>query len=384
MNKTQHIAINGLFLRKSGTGIGQVTKYFLEELAKKPGEGTPYTVYVDDQESVCALGTTGKIVYLQPWRKRDDLIRKMLWEHIQLPKKALADEVTHFLSLYQAPTEFPKFVQHTMLVHDVIPEIFPQYLGRMRNRFMWNLTKRAARAATHLVAVSNSTKRDIEKYFGIEAEKISVAYPSINPIFFEEGNKEQDQKILEKYTLTPGYLYHGGGLEIRKNTQSLLYAYAAWYESVSEKSTVPPLVISGTVHSANNPLATDVRGLVEALHLEEQVKILGFVPDGYLPALYRGAALFIFPTLYEGFGMPVVEALSQGTAVMALQNSSLLEVGGNAVYFTNEINKDSLIQQYQLAQGATVEERGVRIMQAKNFSSWELFTEKISNILVQY
>ncbi len=107
MNTSTHIGINGLFLRKPGSGIGQVTRFFLESLQTLDLQGTPYTLYIDDPEYTFPVGENGKVVYLKPLWKRDDLIRKLLWEHIQLPKEALKDGVTHFLSLYQEPTEFP-------------------------------------------------------------------------------------------------------------------------------------------------------------------------------------------------------------------------------------------------------------------------------------
>lgn len=384
MKDNRLIGINGLFLRKPGTGIGQVTKYFLETLAQETGSDFEYRVYTDEDQLSVPLGGRGVIVYIKPWWKRDDLIRKILWEHIQLPKKALADGVTNFLSLYQAPTEFPKALRHVMVVHDLIPEIFPNYIPNSRTRMLWNLTKRALRKTSALVAVSQSTKRDVEKYLAVAGNKIEVIYPSVNPIFFEEANNAHDQEnVLEKYQLSPGYLYHGGGLEVRKNTESLLTAYASWRASTQDKSSVPKLVISGTLHDKSNRLATDVEGLVKTLQLEGSVRLLGFVPDVDLPSLYRGATLFVYPSLYEGFGMPVLEALSQGTAVLATRHSSLGEVGGESVYWTANFTKETLEMNYQKAVQSSVEEKNVRILQAKNFKSWFTFSKALVDILIQ-
>lgn len=208
-----------------------------------------------------------------------------------------------------------------------------------------------------------------------------MAYPSINPIFFKETAPEG---ILERYSLTPGYLYHGGGLEVRKNTDSLLMAYAAWRSAASDKADIPPLVISGTVHDTGNPLATDVHSLIEKLQLEDSVRLLGFVADADLPGLYEGASVFVYPSLYEGFGMPVVEALSQGTAVMAERNSSLGEVGGDGVFWVENFNKESLESCYRKALQSTAEEKAVRRLQAQGFHSWKNFTQNIINTLIQY
>lgn len=376
MNSRHRIGINGLFLRKPGSGIGQVTKFFLATLEALNQEGRDYTIYTDTPDIVSWALDQERLVYIKPLWSRDDIIRKILWEHIQLPKRALKDGVTHFLSLYQAPTEFPKSITHTMVVHDVIPELFSEYRRNSRMRMLWNLTKRGIAKASKLVAVSQSTKSDLIKYLGVAEERIRVAYPSINPIFFEADH----QQVLTKYELAPGYLYHGGGLEIRKNTKSLLTAYADWRAA---RAGVPPLVISGHIHERDNLLATDVHGLIAELKLEDSVRLVGFIPAEDLPGLYKHASLFVYPSLYEGFGMPVVEALSQGTAVMAERNSSLGEVGGEAVYWTKTFTKENLNMCYERAVNSAPEEKSKRVLQAKKFQSWPDFTQKVLDTLLQ-
>lgn len=386
MNTANHIGINGLFLRKPGVGIGVVTTFFLSELERIDLKDARYTIYVDNPDMTFSVGERGQVLYLKPWWKRDDIIRKLLWEHIQLPKRAMAEGVTHFLSLYQAPTEFPSRIRHTMVVHDVIPELFPEYIANSRIRFLWNLTKRAITKANNIIAVSQSTKKDITKYLSVPEEKISLAYPSISPIFFQELHSQEIERVLAKYNLAPGYIYHGGGLEIRKNVKSLLTAYAAWRKASSEGNQVPKLVISGLIHSENNSLATDVKGLIAQLGIEEAVELLGFVPNEDLPALYNQAALFVFPSLYEGFGMPVVEALSQGTAVIASRNSSLGEVGGECVLWlggSETLTKETLEAGYQKALLSSPEMKQVRVLQAKSFCSWQQFAQKVIDTLVQ-
>lgn len=181
----------------------------------------------------------------------------------------------------------------------------------------------------------------------------------------------------------PGYLYHGGGLEIRKNTESVLRAYAAWRQSSETANAVPPLVISGFIHAQENPLATDVRGLIAALGITEYVHLLGFVPDADLPALYAAASVFVYPSRYEGFGMPMVEALSQGTAVIAERNSSLGEVGGECVWWYETLTKEVLAESFERSGKSTDEEKQARRQQAEHFRSWETFAQKILSTLIQ-
>lgn len=150
---------------------------------------------------------------------------------------------------------------------------------------------------------------------------------------------------MATYALVPGYIYHGGGLEIRKNTEGLLRAYKLLAEK--EKSgefrmTLPMLVISGKIFAENNPLATPVKKLLQELGLGDRVKLLDFVPEQDLPALYKNASFFAYPSLYEGFGLPVLEALSMKTPVLTSDNSSLPEVALDGALYIDPQQVDSI------------------------------------------
>jgi glycosyltransferase involved in cell wall biosynthesis len=379
MKSKKVVGVNALFLRKPGTGIGQVTGQFLESLEESLPSGTEARVYTDVPTDAF-FGKRVEAVYLRPWWQRDDLVRKMLWEGIQLPWQIKKDSVTHFVSLYQSPTVLPKKITHVMVVHDLIPELFLVYRSRLRSSLAWKITKRGIQKASRLVAVSQSTKNDTVRFLGRIEKEVTVVYPSIARIFFQDRKPQDNARLLEKYKLTPGYLYHGGGLEIRKNTQDVLTSYAAWKHV---QGMLPPLVISGVLHNEKNTLATQVRKIVRDLKIEQDVHLLGFVPEEDLPALYRGASLFLFPSLYEGFGMPVVEALSQGTAVLTLQNSSLPEVGGMGIYSVPTLTKESLQEAYQKATLSSLHERETRKRIAEKFKQRKQFTKEVLGLLLQ-
>jgi alpha-1,3-rhamnosyl/mannosyltransferase len=205
-----------------------------------------------------------------------------------------------------------------MIVHDIVPLLFPEYRGKFSDRIRTWLTASAIRTADRIVAVSGTTKRDLASELGISDDRVSVAYPDCPPRFRLPVSGGDLDRVLRKYGLSPGYIYHGGGLEIRKNTEILLRAYA---KLLAERDDLPPLVVSGRVHGSRNPLATDIEGSIERLGLADHVKTLGFVPEEDLPALYRGASFFAFPSLYEGFGIPLLEAFAVGTPVLAGDDS---------------------------------------------------------------
>lgn len=328
------IGIDASYLRKPGNGIGQVTEQTLRALVLLP-EATQheFVLYLEEYFDTSFLpGNFRKHVFLPVW-KRDDIPRRYLWERM-LATKAVEDGCNVFINLSQAATQFPLVIpksdgiRHVMVVHDIVPLLFPAYRGKMTSRIHSRAVMRAIAKAERIVAVSNTTKRDLELNLGIPSERISVAYPDCAPRFRKPFPENESASVLKQYDLTPGYIYHGGGLEIRKNTERLLRAYA---ELVSDRADMPMLVISGRIHSVRNHLATDVLGLVRKLKLQDDVKVLGFVPDEDLPALYRNALFFVFPSLYEGFGIPILEAFAVGTPVLAGRTSGAVpEVAGHA------------------------------------------------------
>lgn len=371
------IGINASFLRKPGTGIGQVTFNFLEELKASRNEETSFVIYTQEPADIAFPGNFEVKTFLPRWWRRDDVPRQLLWER-ELASRAKRDSCDVFLSLYQSATVFDASVRHVMVVHDIIPKLFPEYLGTLSRRWHWRGIERGIRKADHIIAVSQSTEEDIEKHLGVVPERISIAHPGLSPVFATPASDEQVSETLARYGLERGYIYHGGGLEIRKNTQAVLEAYAL-LRGDPTVSHMPPLVISGQIHPKANPLATDVVGLVEALSLDTAVYLLGRVPDADLPALYRGASMFVYPSLYEGFGLPPVEAFSQSTPVIASRASSLPEVCGDAAMLVDPRESDDIAAALRrlLNDAELRAELGERGYQRSQDFSYERFTETI-------
>lgn len=402
------IGINTSFLRKPGTGIGQVTTNFLQKLVEfqisNPPVGLASSNALNPKPSI-VLYTEEPIdtrfseifmvrSFLPTWWKRDDVIRKLLWEK-QLARTAMEDDCDVFISLYQSATVFPEDsgISHTMVVHDIIPKLFPEYLRKISQRLHWNAIEKGIRNADHIVAISESTKKDLMGNLGIADEKISVASIGLSSIFDRVADDAEVDRVMKKYHLNRGYIYHGGGLETRKNTESVFRAYATLcvenQESRiparpnggknQEKIELPKLIISGKIFDKKNPLATDVLGLISELGLIDQVKLLGFVPDEDLPALYRGAALFVYPSLYEGFGLPPLEAMSQGTPVIVSNVSSLPEICGDSALFvdpmdTNMISEKMLVLLCDAEMRRDMSEKG--LLRVKKFN-WDNFMTSV-------
>ena len=331
------IGINASMLRKPATGIGQVTEQFLKRLPRDAGH--EYVIYVEEafQGHGSWLSRSDvRVRPLLPRYRRDDLIRKAWWERVILPQAVVEDDCAAFISLSQTATTLPPSVRHTMVVHDLIPKVFPEYLGNWRKRLLWRMTETAIRRADRIVTVSEHSRADAIKLLVLDPSRVVASTIAVDDVFTHTVSEEHLNRVLRSYGLGAGYIYNGGGLEVRKNTETLLLAYKYLlerYRGDGRISELPPLVISGRNRPHLVPLVIDLERRVHELDLGPYVKLIGFIPQSDLPALYAGAIMFVYPSLYEGFGMPVLEAMNQGTAVISSRASSLPEVGGDAVAY---------------------------------------------------
>jgi glycosyltransferase involved in cell wall biosynthesis len=192
----------------------------------------------------------------------------------------------------------------------------------------------AVRRARKVLSVSKSTSADLEKIFTVPAKKIALTLLGYDKeVYTTQAKKDGD--ILAHYNLNPSYLYFVGTLEPRKNITGIIQAYSQLPESLRAQY---PLVIAGK----KGWFYEEIFSTVTALKLEKQVHFLGRVPDEHLPALYRQAKLFLFPSYYEGFGLPPLEALACGTPVVSSSISSLPEVVGDAGLLIDPTNVDQL------------------------------------------
>lgn len=382
------IGINASFARKPNNGIGQVTINFLKKLIelKVQNEKLKVILYLEEDlpKGFKLPKNFEKRIFLPVW-KRDDLIRKIWWEKCSLPKKVKKDKCDVFLSLYQCPTII-KSAKHVMLIHDIIPKLFPEYLNNSRKKYYQKLIEKAAKKADRIITVSKNSEKDIINNFGISGDKITVNYIDVDPDIKKKPSREKISKVLKKYKLKPGYILAGGGMEIRKNVEGVIRAYKYLLDKLfsHDSDSLPPLVIYGKLMPGNT-LALDAEKLIKELNLTKKVKLLDIVPQEAMPALYSEANMFVYPSHYEGFGMPPLEAMSQGIPTIVSKKSSLPEVGSDAVLYCNPDDMHDLAMVMKNVLGNSdlrlaLSEKGKA--QATKFS-WTAFTEKILNIVAQ-
>ena len=381
-NKAITIGINASFIRKPNTGIGQVTANFLKTLARIADCETRIILYLEDDlpKNFKLPKNFTKKIFL-PIYKRDDLIRKIWWEKYSLPKKIKNDKCDVFFSLYQCPTILNHDVKHLMLAHDIVPKLFPEYLDNWRKKYYWQLTERAIAKADKILAVSRHTEKDLIKYLNIPAGKITPNYIDVDEIYKKRVIQKESARVLKKYKLKPGYILAGGGMEVRKNVEGVFHAYKFMLEREFAED-LPPLVVFGKL-LPNLSLAFDAENFLKVLNLTTKVKLLDTVPQKDMPALYKNSSFFVYPSYYEGFGMPPLEAMNQGKPVIVSKKSSLPEVGDDGVLYcqADDIYDIAMVMKNVLSNPQLREDLSRRAkMQAKKFS-WEKFTKKVLNII---
>ena len=251
-----------------------------------------------------------------------------LHEQIFYPSILNSNDILH-VPHYNAPLRFPGKLVIT--VHDLCHLVMKEFFKGPAKRFYSSIFMRQVlKISSVIITPSHFTKREIFKYFNIDPKKITVIHNGLDPHFYPRTINEQ--KTAQKANGFPcSYLLYVGNIKRHKNIKRLIQGY---YKAWKQKSDLPKLFIVGQSDQGYDPYleATSEYDEVNP-DFENQVIFKGYVPYEDLPALYSGADAFIFPSLYEGFGFPPLEAMACGTPVIASNNSSLPEVlGDNALY----------------------------------------------------
>lgn len=219
-------------------------------------------------------------------------------------------------------------------VCDLTPFLLPQYHRDHFDAYRAEMEE-AIRKAVHLIAISENTKKDIIERFAVPADRISVTPLAASPEFYPREDEGQQAAIREKYGIRSSFLLYTGTLEPRKNLPRLLDAFARLPASYRREYT---LVLAGVKGWKFGPILEKLR----SPELKDSVLLTGYVDRQDLPVLMSAAAGFVYPSLYEGFGLPPLEAMSCGTPVITSRVSSLPEVVGDAAILVDPESVDEI------------------------------------------
>lgn len=229
------------------------------------------------------------------------------------------------VALYHSPYYLMPYrpgVRTVLTVYDVIPMRFPQYAS-LRARLLFNVTTRLALKTSHsVIAISRSTKEDYMRLFGVTSEQLTTIHLAAAE-YFHPASLEEIARVRRKFALRRPYVLYVGSNKPHKNLTRLL---AAWKHVVGQLAEPHELVLAGHLTAYDDDLAQQIA----ARGLQPSVRLIYDVADEDLVALYSGAELFVFPSVYEGFGLPVLEAMACGCAIICGNRSSLPEIVGRA------------------------------------------------------
>jgi glycosyltransferase involved in cell wall biosynthesis len=278
----------------------------------------------------------------------DDWLAR-LWHRLRLPIPV--EVITGPLDVFYSPDFVlppTRRTTHTLLtVHDLSFLRYPEAFVPPLRRYLERVVPRSIARADLVLADSAHTRSDLVSLLGVPSERVRVLYSGVHPRFYAQPEPGERERLQARYDLGPRpYVLSVGTLQPRKNYLRLIQAFTNLQPETLKPETLnlPPFI------SAPQLLLAGGRGwlyqdiLDAAERHGDRVRVLGFVDEADLPALYRQAALFVFPSLYEGFGLPVLEAMACGVPVVCSHISSLPEVAGDAALMVDPLDVDALAQ----------------------------------------
>ena len=304
----------------NNTGLGNYSRFVIDGLLKYFPQNE-YFAYSpkSSNRKVGIKSITPKNKFLwRSWLVKNDLQRDGI-------------QIYHGLSNELPFGKMPSGIKTVVTIHDLIFERYPK-LYPFFDRIIYKIKfRKACQKADAIVAVSEQTKRDIIDFYGINPEKIHVIYQDSSVAFQEKWSAEQLENVKLKYEIKHKYILSVGTIIERKNQLTLVKAFHKLDLSNYE------LILVGGKSAYQNQIESYIQE-----HDLRNVKILNQVPFQDLPAIYQGSELFVYPSFFEGFGIPIVEALHSGIPVVAASGSCLEEAGGEGALYANPLDINDL------------------------------------------
>ena len=361
------IAIDARKLRDYG--IGTYVRNLLRHLARID-TSTEYVLFCQpgDAASVSGLGENFRAVV-------ERAPAYSFREQLRVPMALRREGIDLFHAPhYVLPGLTP--CRSLVTIHDCIHLRFPQYLpNRFAYAYAWTSLWVASHRSSRILTVSEASKRDILRYFSVPEKKIDVIYNAIDERFGQAPAEDDVARVRERYQLNDPFVLYAGNIKPHKNLERLIEAFHTLRRGDFE--TVKLLIIGDEI----SKYAT-LRRAVHKYKLHKHVRFFGFVPHETLAVLYRLARVFVFPSLYEGFGLPPLEAMASGTPVITSNVSSLPEVVGDAAVLIDPYEPDAIADAMRrvltdASLRADLRERGLR--RVSEFS-WERSVRRVRQI----
>ncbi|WP_031530442.1 glycosyltransferase family 4 protein [Dyadobacter crusticola] len=316
------------------TGLGNYSRFILEALLRHE-RANEYLAYTPrNTQNLFPDFPSGSIHYPENW-----LDRKLssYWRYSRISSQLSKEKVDLFHGL---SNEIPqglseRNIRSVVTIHDLIFERLPHHFKPADRLIYRHKFRSACTRADKVVAVSEQTKRDLVDLYQVDQSKIEVIYQDSSSIFKQPAGERSKAEILQKYKLNRPYVLCVGTLEERKNQHRLVEAFAR------SNANEFDLVLIGKA----TPYLTKINESIASCKLQNRVKVLHNIPSEHLPALYQQATVFAYISVYEGFGIPILEALHSGVPVLSAKGSCLEEAGGGGGLYADPLKTEEVSQQ---------------------------------------
>jgi len=374
------VGVNGLFLSHPYTGSGLYLRYLIQAMGEVCS-GVDLRLYVPDAGGALHIdGAECEIRRVPVPRWLSNHWAKTFFELVAFPTAALEDGCDIIHAPYFAPPVVGAS-SAVVTIHDVIPLLLPSYRRGALAHVYYLVVACAARRIARIIADSEWSRRDIVQRLMMKAGNVDVVY--LAPAFGGRIQPERwDRSVLHRYGLPNKYVLYFGGFDSRKGVQYLLEAYVDLLHSGVE---VPPLVMAGNLPDRSSATLPDPRHLIEAMGLMQHVRLPGRIDEVDKAVVFGAASAFAYPSLYEGFGLPPLEAMACGVPVVTTRASSLPEICGEAALLVRPADARALSEGVAQVLGdanlrARLRERGP--LRASQFS-WEKTARQTLGVYVR-
>lgn len=340
------IGMNGLFLQKPNTGMGQHLFHLLEGLDSLDEKDHQYVVLSPRFRRAYTLHAPQlsdrfrEVEVVSALARLGENVEQVWWEQVGIVRAGTRERIDLLHSPYWSNPLWAPWPT-VVTVHDVIQFVLPEYAWRKISRLYFGIVSRGARRADAVITVSECSKRDIVALLGLPPERIHVIGNAVDASLHPVRDAWLLASVRERYGIAPRFILYFGGFDLRKNVPRLIESYARLPASLRKEYQ---LVIAGRYMHLGHPLYPDPRETVQRLALEGRVIFTGQVREQDKAPLFSAATVFVFPSLYEGFGIPVLEAMACGTPVVTSNSSALPEVAADAGLLVDPYDTDAIAE----------------------------------------
>ena len=312
------------------TGLGNYSRFVVDALSSyySTNEYFLYTPKLKQHDETQKYLDGSRFTIRQPEKGKVGA----WWRSFSIAEDIRKDKIDVFHGLSnELPMRKPPGLKTVLTVHDLIFLRFPEYYGMIDvTIYKWKL-RNACASADAIVAVSQQTANDLMDFMHVDPRKIHVVHQGCHPSFYKTFSPQQIEDVRKKYELPNEFLLYVGTLEKRKNAGLIIKALARMKHKI-------PVVLVGKP----TKYIAELEGLLKRYDVRDQVKFIYNAAFADLPAFYQAASLFVYPSVFEGFGIPIVEAIASGVPVITSNGSCFSEAGGPHCVYINPSNPEEL------------------------------------------